>query len=404
MDESGNVYRQWTQRDNYGSVEVLRLRDGQVDASPVAGTETNYNRAGLLSFSSPSLRGSDVYRCRPEQGFGFCRHPAAPLGEPLGGYPSIASPILLKDQAVFGGLDGSDARRAVVGGEAWAFRTPFGKAISAPVAVCDGRIYFGGEDGYFYVLGPGGNAKLPDRDLRLNEIRGVPNAVYGRDQSRLGLRPDPVGTESQPTTTPGAAADDWFTSFGNWANTNTTRQAIRPPLKLRWIRRYEGTVKHFSVCGGGRMYTHTAEGQVFAVEQETGRLLWRRYFPGVHVSYTSPLYYQGRLLVPQAGIDSCRLRCLDAATGNAALGGPVQRLAQLESADPADRLPGSGHLPVQHGTLPAGDVAVRAPEHVRLSGRPEAAGPRVGHPTRARKSGRATSRSTAPAATTPGCA
>lgn len=63
------------------------------------------------------------------------------------------------------------------------------------------------------------------------------------------------------------------------------------------------------------MYTHTAEGQVFAVEQETGRLLWRRYFPGVHVSYTSPLYYQGRLLVPQAGLKECWLRCLDAASG-----------------------------------------------------------------------------------------
>jgi len=302
LDESGGVYRQWTQRDNYGSVEVLRRREGQIDVGTVAGTETNYNRAGLLSFASPSIRGSDVYRCRPEQGFGFCRHPAAPLGEPLGGYPSIASPILLKDQAVFGGLDGGLYVVPLAGGEVWAFRTPFGKAISAPVAVCDGRIYFGGEDGYFYVLAPGGNATPPDRDLELNELRASDRG--------LGLRPDPVGTESQPTQ------DDWFTSFGNWANTNTTRQAIRLPLKLRWIRRYEGTVKHFSVCGGGRMYTHTAEGQVFAVEQETGRLLWRRYFPGVHVSYTSPLYYQGRLFVPQAGLDSCTLRCLDAATGN----------------------------------------------------------------------------------------
>ena len=44
-------------------------------------------------------------------------------------------------------------------------------------------------------------------------------------------------------------------------------------------------------------------------------MLWRRYFPGVHVSYTSPLYYEGRLFVPQAGLDGCQLRCLDAATG-----------------------------------------------------------------------------------------
>jgi len=132
---------------------------------------------------------------------------------------------------------------------------------------------------------------LPTKDLTLERIR-----------SPL------TGAKANP-------ANDWFTSFGNWSNTNATRQDIHPPLKLQWIRRYEGTVKHFSVCGGGRLYTHTAEGQVFAVEQQTGRLLWRRYFPGVHISYTSPLYYQGRLLVPQAGLRQSRLRCLEAATG-----------------------------------------------------------------------------------------
>ena len=63
------------------------------------------------------------------------------------------------------------------------------------------------------------------------------------------------------------------------------------------------------------MYTHTAEGQIFAVEQETGRLLWRRYYPGVFICYTSPLFYRGRLLVPQAGLKKCRLRCLAADTG-----------------------------------------------------------------------------------------
>ena len=44
-------------------------------------------------------------------------------------------------------------------------------------------------------------------------------------------------------------------------------------------------------------------------------MLWRRYFPGVHICYTSPLYFKERLLVPQAGLAKCRIRCLDAATG-----------------------------------------------------------------------------------------
>jgi outer membrane protein assembly factor BamB len=294
LDADGAVYRQWTQRDNNGSVEVLRPAQGKIARRDVPGTATSYRGAGSLSFSSVSVRDGHVYRCRPEAGFGLCRHGREKDTEPeyLGGYPSIAPPILLEDKAVYGGLDG---RLYVVplddGPVVWSFPTAFGKAISAPAAVCDGRVYVGCEDGYLYALGPGGRASLPSEDLALERIRSPLS-------SKLA---DP--------------RYDWFTSFANPANTNANDQGLSPPFRLQWIRRYEGTCKHMSVCGGGRMYTHTAEGQVFAVEQETGRLLWRRYFPGVHVSYTSPLYHQERLFVPQAGLRKCRLRCLDAATG-----------------------------------------------------------------------------------------
>ena len=40
---------------------------------------------------------------------------------------------------------------------------------------------------------------------------------------------------------------------------------------------------------------HTAEGQIFAVEQETGRLLWRRYNPHVYLSFTAPLLEVNRV-------------------------------------------------------------------------------------------------------------
>ena len=112
---------------------------------------------------------------------------------------------------------------------------------------------------------------------------------------------------------------DWFTNYGNLANTNANDQDVKPPFKLKWVNRYEGTFKHIPICGGGRMYTHTAEGQIFALEQETGRLLWRRYWPDVHLSFTSPIYCRrgGKelLLVPQGGIKRSSVRCLDAATG-----------------------------------------------------------------------------------------
>jgi outer membrane protein assembly factor BamB len=299
IGETGAVYRQWHRRDNTGRVEILRLVDGKVKTDFVPGTLARDDMAPSLSFSSVSLRGEDVFRCRPEENFGLCRH-CAGQEEPqrLGGYPSISSPILLREQAVYGGLDGRLYVVPLAGGQPWSFETAFGKAISAPVAVCDGRIYFGCEDGYLYVLGPEGKApptnasrRCPSKDLGLWKIR-----------SPLG------GERSDPKY-------DWFSNFGDLANTNANDQGIAPPLVIKWIRRYEGTFKHLPVCGGGRMYTHTAEGQIFAVEQETGRLLWRRYWPGVHVCFTSPLYWNERLLVPQAGLEQSRMRCLDAATG-----------------------------------------------------------------------------------------
>ena len=292
IGENGTVYRQWTLLDNGGRVDTLQLGDKKVQRDYVRGTGTS-TRGGLLSFCSVSLRGQDVYRCRPEEGFGFCRHiPGQEQPQYLGGYPSIAPPILLRDTGVYGGLDGKLYVVPLSGSnKVWLFKTAFGKAISAPAAVCDGRVYFGCEDGYLYVLGPGGTAPLPSKDLQIWKVR-----------SRL-------------TSELADAKYDRFTSFGNWANTNVDTQGIAPPFKVSWIRRYEGTTKHFSTFGGSRMYTHTAEGQIFAVEQETGRLLWRRYFPGVHICYTSPLYYKERLLVPQAGLGQCLLRCLDAANG-----------------------------------------------------------------------------------------
>ncbi|MBN2507234.1 MAG: PQQ-binding-like beta-propeller repeat protein [Verrucomicrobia bacterium] len=292
LGEDGAAYRQWHWLDNRGEVDILRQANGAVKREFVPGARTTLN-GGLISFSSVSLRGRDVYRCRPEAGYALCRHrPGQNRPEPLGGFPSIAPPILLKDTAVFGGLDGRVHGVPLSGqGQPWSFATAFGKPISAPAAVANGRVYVGGEDGYLYVLGVGGRAALPTNDLALTVIRS-------------------------PLTGPlKDARHNRFTSFTDWSNGNCDDQGLALPLKLKWIRRYEGTAKHFSTFGGGRMYTHTAEGQVFAVEQETGRLLWRVYYPGVFICYTSPLYHEERLLVPQAGLDECWLRCLDAATG-----------------------------------------------------------------------------------------
>ncbi|HIF35062.1 MAG TPA: hypothetical protein EYQ75_26080 [Planctomycetaceae bacterium] len=291
-DAAGNVYVQWHRRDNAGRVEVLRIDGDEIETSFVPGTETSIDQRGLLSFTSVSVRDGDVYRVRPEQGRGLCRHSSGQENpEVLCDAGSVCPPVLTRDHAVYGGLDGKLYIVPLNGGETVSFATAFGAPITAPVAVADGRLYVPCEDGYLYVLGPGGKAPLPLKDLEVWKVRS-------------------------PITGPWADSKfDWYTNYGDFSGTNANDQGLAPPLRMRWARRLEGTVKHLPVCGGGRLYMHTAEGQIIAVEQDTGRLLWRRYWPDVYLSFTSPLYYDGKLIVPQAGIKRSRMRCLDAASG-----------------------------------------------------------------------------------------
>ena len=291
-DAEGNVYVQWHRRDNAGRVEILRMNNDQLETDFVKGTQTAIHLPGLLSVASVSIRGPDVYRVRPEQGLGLCRHTAGKdQPDVLCPAASICPPVLTRDHAVYGGLDGKLYVVPLTGGETFSFATAFDAPITAPVAVADGRIYVGCEDGYLYILGPNGTAALPQKDLEVWKIRS-------------------------PLT--GRLADakyDWYTNYGDFGGTNANSQGLKPPLRMRWVRRLEGTIKHLPVCGGGRLYSHTAEGQIIAVEQDTGRLLWRRHWPDVYLSFTSPLYVNGKLLVPQAGIRRSLMRCLDAATG-----------------------------------------------------------------------------------------
>ncbi len=286
LGEDGAAYVQWHRRDNAGRVEILRPEG---PAGFVKGTQTAIHLPGLLSFAGVSTRGKDVYRVRPEAGFGLVRHGADGKVDVLHPAPSICSPILTKEHAVFGGLDGRIYAVPLAGGDAWSFAG--GAPFSASPAVVDGRLYAPCEDGYLYVFAPEGKAAPPAKDLEVWKVRS-------------------------PLTGPLAGPEhDWYTNYGDFGCTNANVQGLKPPLRMRWARRTDGTVKHLPVCGGGRLYTHTAEGEISAVEQDTGRLLWRRHFPDVYLSFTSPLYYRGKLLVPQAGMKQSRMRCLDAATG-----------------------------------------------------------------------------------------
>src|SRR5206468_1250408 len=107
-----NVYVQWHRRDNAGRVEMLRLAGEAQDAVRVEtdfvkGTQTAIHLPGLLSFASVAIRGKEVYRVRPEQGLGLCRHTAGQeKPEVLCPAASICPPVITRDHVIYGGLDG----------------------------------------------------------------------------------------------------------------------------------------------------------------------------------------------------------------------------------------------------------------------------------------------------------
>lgn len=299
-DDNGNVYVQWHRRDNAGRVDIMRLEGDTLKTGDfVPGSDTNIRMDGLLSFSPVAIRGNEVFRVKPETGRGLIRHDMSSKQlKTLSEAGAIAPPVLTRQHVLFGDLNGSlhvvslkDGSSKVLAGNAG--KKSSAHPITAPVAVADQRIFVPTEGGDLLVFGSHPPAQ----------------PVASNSQDTFKIRSPLIGPRAD-------AKFDWYTNYGNFAGQNSNSQDLKPPLRMRWARRLEGTVKHLPVCGGGRLYTHTAEGQVIACEQDTGRLIWRRWWPDVYLSFTSPLYIDGKLLVPQAGMKKSFVRCLDAATGD----------------------------------------------------------------------------------------
>ena len=121
-DAEGNVYVQWHRRDNAGRVEIFRLSGNEVQTDFVKGTQTAIHLPGLLSFASVSIRGDDVYRVRPEQGLGLCRHSRGQeQPQVLCPAPSICPAVITREHAIYGGLDGKLYVVPLSGGETTSF-------------------------------------------------------------------------------------------------------------------------------------------------------------------------------------------------------------------------------------------------------------------------------------------
>jgi len=124
-----------------------------------------------------------------------------------------------------------------------------------------------------------------------------------------------AGEETRPwTPRPG----DWPTIFGNFQNTSSVKDPkFKPPFRLKWATRIEGQMKSTPVVADGRVFAQTVNGLLTAMDQETGRILWRKYYRGVLPSNgaqnrTSPLYADGRLYFAYY---PGGFYCVDATTG-----------------------------------------------------------------------------------------
>jgi len=215
--------------------------------------------------------------------------------------PLVSSPCLTREHCVIASLSGELIVAELApkpAAKPFIFRTPSGKGIGSSPIVSGGCVYFGCDDGYLYVLGPGGTLE-PTRDAKpsLHERRGRPQSPTGRSYG-------------------------WPCVNGNQANTGFTDDpALKPPLGLAWAARGFGHFKTPCIATEeGDVFTVTLDRTVSCLEQATGRLRWRLRLPpdsSGHWSSACPLAADGRLYVPcpNRPRGGGKLLCLDVRDG-----------------------------------------------------------------------------------------
>ena len=183
------------------------------------------------------------------------------------------------------------------GSKAFRFKTPHGKGIGSSPAITDGCVYFGCDDGYFYVLGPEGEG---DRKLTTEE-----KLTIHEPRAKLSLAT--------------GKAYDWPSTYGNAGNTSAVDDPkLKAPLRLRWATRGFGHFLTPGIATGNDLITVSFNGLVTCQEQMTGRIRWRTQMPGPEWGTGSGmLAHEGRLYLPRPTFNSQdgTFHCLDLATG-----------------------------------------------------------------------------------------
>lgn len=301
------IYASGMGADGVMGMTRLSLLDGQV--SKTSGDIKNYApKVEAVPWSTPAVRGTAAAG-REFQGQYYSRNGIAlydfETGKPLMKWrdekdatPIVTSHAMAKEHLVATTLRGEVLVFDIAAnrpGSPFRFRTPNGKGVGSSPAISGGRIYFGCDDGYFYVLGPEGNLRPQADDSRaLHEPRANVRSATGLTY-------------------------DWPSTGANPANTSFVNDPdLKPPLQVRWATRAFGHFKAPCIAYEEDVISVTLQGLVTCQEQETGRIRWRMAMPGSE-SWTGAglLADAGRLFVarPIYGRPEGVFHCLDLRTG-----------------------------------------------------------------------------------------
>lgn len=302
------VYNAGMGADGYMALTRLSMRDGKV-------AKDINSRLIASPWNTPAVRGTTVALRDSSYGkngitFLDCaaRKTIASWRDDKESTPMVSSHALAKNHLVATTLRGEvivldlDAKSNA---KSFRWRTPHGKGIGSSPAVADGCIFFGCDDGYFYVLGPNGDPSFPF--LRKGGDGGVDEKL-AIHESRSQVR-SPTGKDST-----------WLSTCGNPGNTCFVDDAkMKPPLRMRWAARGYGHFLTPCVATAEDLVTVSLGGIITCQEQTTGRLRWRRQMPGAEWWTGSGLLVaDGRLFVPRPTFNSMEgaFHCLDLRDGH----------------------------------------------------------------------------------------
>jgi len=258
---------------------------------------------GWNIYGLPAVRGSSVYYGVHSKGlvrtrFNVDKKKGISSGVNSGGI--IGSPVLTKNNCVCTTVNGE---MLIYDLKAWRkkkpfrFQTPHYKMIISSPAISNGKVFFGCDDGFLYVLGPNGTLKPKKVEISLHHTQSQIKPATGK---KYGMT----------------------TSSGSSANTNFVDDPlIKPPFKLRWVVRTSEAFKQAPCATQDDIIYVSLTGTVAVLEQMTARLRWRKRLPESVKDGAGVLCIENRIFIARTGIKaknfvkSGKIYCLDQANG-----------------------------------------------------------------------------------------